>query len=107
MLHSALCLLQQDTTAAKLHHWHILQASPKPEDFPALSGISAASKKSSNAAGPSGQAQSPGPSTSAAAAAADGAAAASAGVSDALKAANKARLLLPMLISDTECCCLL
>ena len=66
----------------------MLQAAPKLEDFPALGGLAAAAATG----GPStSQAASAQPSTSAAA---DGAAAGT-GVSDALKAANKASSFLP------------
>ena len=70
-----------------------LQAAPKQEDFPALGGPAAADKRPSSTAGPSSS-QHPSTQLSAAGPAADGAAAAT-GVSDALKAANKARSLRP------------
>ena len=69
----------------------MLQATPKLEDFPALGGLAVADKPGSAIAGPSSSQPSPArPSTSGPPA--DGAAAAT-GVSDALKAANKATLL--------------
>ena len=65
-----------------------LQATPKLEDFPALGGLAAADKPASGAAD-SSSSQLPSTQSSAAGPAAVGAAAAT-GVSDALKAANKA-----------------
>lgn len=67
---------------------NMLQAAPKLEDFPALGGRAAAAT-----AGPS-TSQPPSDQPSSSTAAADGAAAAGTGVSDALKAANKASIYI-------------
>ncbi len=69
-----------------------VQATPKLEDFPALGGAPGGSRRPQQTAGPSGsQATTAAASSSDGAAAADGAPA-STGVSDALKAANKASI---------------
>ena len=78
-----------------------LQATPKLEDFPALGGLAAAEKRASGTAGPSSS-QALSTQASAAGPAADAAAAAT-GVSDALKAANKARAFRPTQYPVSAC----